>query len=138
VGSASISADGTEIIWESSPLYGQWLDYKGNHSLEFRFPPSLPDPFACQPWPAPADPPAVSVAQYGSPDGSDGITAGSGQDAVITQMRGSDTDGTPGGFVLTNESCQEYYVWIQARFALPATPCSSGGTDGGADDGELE
>jgi hypothetical protein len=138
VGTASLSADGSQILWESSPLYGQWLDYEGNQSLEFTFPPSLPDPFACQPWPAPTDPPAVWVAQYGSDAGSDGITVGSGQDAIITQVRGSNADGTPGGFVLTNGSCQPYNVWIQARFTLPATTCPDGGADSGADDGEPE
>jgi len=144
VGNASISTDGTEIVWESSPLYGQWLEFDGNHSLAFTFPKNLPDPYACMPWPAPdqggglGDPLEVWIAQYGSDSGSDGITWGSGQDAVVTSLRGPDSNGNPGGFVLINGSCQKYYVWIQARFALPTTPCTDDGNDGGTDDAPAE
>lgn len=144
VGNSTISADGTEIVWESSPLYGQWLDFYGSHHLEFQFPKNLPAPYACMPWPAPdqggglADPLEVLVAQNGSDAGSDTITWGSGQDAFVTSLRGTDSKGNPGGFVLTNGSCQQYYVWIQARFALPTAPCPDDGIDGGTDDAPTE
>jgi hypothetical protein len=132
VGSAAISADGTEIVWRSSPLYGPWIDFEGNHSLVFTFPTYLPDPYACQTWPAPSEPLLISIAQYNSDTGADAITGGSGQDAIVTQMRGSDANGSAGGFVLMNGSCQKYYVWIEAHFALPATPCNAGGGTGDA------
>ncbi|MGA2448273.1 MAG: hypothetical protein ABTD50_06345 [Polyangiaceae bacterium] len=133
VGSATVSPDGAEIVWYSSPVYGQWLALEGNQSLEFTFPLTLPDPYACQPWPAPVSPPNGWIEQVDT----GAITPASGQPFVLTSVQGSD-GGTPGGFVVSNESCQPYYVLVEALFPLPTTPCPDALTDGGADDAATE
>jgi hypothetical protein len=137
VGTAAISPDGTEIVWDSSPVYGQWLYLGPNYSLDFAFPLNLPDPYACQPWPAPVPPPTGWIALYASDAGSDGITPASGQPLEFTGVQGSD-GGIPGGFVVINGSCQGYYVLVEAHFPLPATPCPGTAGDGGADDAATE
>ena len=139
MGSTSISGDGTEIVWQSSPVVGQWLSFEGLHSLQFAFPSTLPAPYACYPWPAPDPPPEPWVATCDANGNADGITVASGQLADITQLHGSDPNsGVIGGFVVTNESCVKYCLWVTAHFPLPAVPCPVDTTDGGADDSSPE
>jgi len=139
VGSTSISGDGTEIIWQSSPVVGQWLLFDGAHSLQFVFPSTLPAPYECYAWPAPDPPPEPWVATCCVDGNADGITVASGQLAAITQLHGSDPDsGAVGGFVVTNESCERFWLWVTAHFPLPSVPCAVDATDGGADDSSSE
>ena len=86
-------------MWESSPFEGTWLDFPGERTYFFEFPPYFN---ALQP-------PETWVATDPNPyaNGNSGATLvpAAGQ---LTEIN----DGINGGFKVTNATCAEYYLYV--------------------------
>jgi hypothetical protein len=136
IGTATIY--GGMLHWASSPIDGPWLAFNASSQLSFEFPPTLPEPYSCFPWPAGFGPTAmvspVDNCPVGAPEVPGAISTGSGQDFAWAFLPASSDAGEPGGFVVSNGSCQCYLIRVEEWFALPDTACASSADSGPSDD----
>ena len=107
-----VQASGTGFaLWESSPFDGTWIDFPGQRTYFF----TLPAGFVA------VQPPTAWVATDLNPNPSGGATIvlGGGQLAEISNVGGN------GGFLITNGTCAEYYLYVSVLgIYAPAGPTS--------------
>ena len=115
--------NGDEVVWESGPPQGPWLDFPGNRFYHIAFPPDFPAalagtfPDAWYAW--------VSVEQDAQdPTGSNVLAAG--ELAEFTAV-------SPTGFTVLNNTCAEYSLRIEVHAHVPPLPVPPDGGDGTPD-----
>lgn len=122
VGELEMLDDAGLALWESSPVDGTWIDYPGQRTYFFSLPPFF----------TPLQPPVALVSTNPAPnepgDGGGNYTLAAGQLAVFGPF-------VNGGFLVSNQSCAEYYLYISVlgTYAPPA-PAPPPPDDAGAGD----
>lgn len=105
----------TVAIWESSPLDGTWIDFPGQRTYFF----SLPANFQ------PIQILSTMIATDATPDDVD---AGGGTYAFAAGQLAQFGNFVNGGFLITNDSCAEYFLYVSVLGTVPAPAPDDAGT----------
>jgi hypothetical protein len=107
--------------WRSSPLEGTWMNFPGQ--ISYTIYPELPDggPFVG---------PYLQSICYVSTDPNPGVNGASNYSPCAGNLAEFSVlpDGGTTGFVVTNDTCSPYFLWLQVVQEYPP----SGGGDGGS------
>ena len=125
-----------EDTYVSNDLDQTWLDYQGNTTIQFRFPPAVAGRIL-------EGAPEVDIGTDPTPNSGAARAAGgnfsqaAGQLAIFNELNTTpDHDGADGGslfgggFVLTNASCAQFFAHVVVHFA-PRVAGTSDSLDGG-------
>jgi hypothetical protein len=99
--------DGDDYVWESSPMTGPWLDYPGERTYVFYWPPPMQGI-------VPYDIQAYVATDADAQAGGVGWINATGGLAEMSQVNGV-------GVTILNATCAEYFVRVVAR-ARATTP----------------
>jgi hypothetical protein len=117
-GSTEELTPGGELVWRSSPPAGPWIDFPGLRTDVITF----PYPFVC--------PPDVNVQLAGdNSDAQAGYISGVGGGAIISGY--ADADGLYRTITVTNPTCAEFGLFVEARGLPVGTPSPWCLIDGG-------
>ncbi len=104
-GELVVNAD--EVVWESAPAGGNWLDFPGSRSYVFVFPDTLRRDLQ-NGWTMGYPIVSVSTQADNSTDGGATSSMAAGELAEISHISDSFV-------VVTNSSCAEYYVRVEVH-----------------------
>jgi hypothetical protein len=107
-----------ELVWQSSPWLGTWIDFPGQRTYVFIWPAEMQDAIANAGWVLEAPSVWVSTTADNDAGGGGTSTPAAGQLAEVSGV-------TTYGFAVTNGSCAEYYVRAEVHAFRPAQPTSA-------------
>lgn len=111
-----VYVSGNEVVWDSGPETGRWLDYLGNHTYVVSYPPQFA---ALAAW---RDLTTAFWVATTQDDASSNNTAGVGQLAEVVNV-------SPTSLSVFNATCQEYFLRFEVRAPLAAAIGDSGAGD---------
>jgi hypothetical protein len=111
-----------EMVWESSPMMGTWLDFPGARSYEFIFPGPMQDKLFNQGWELEAPVVWISTRPDNGVDGGSTAVPSAGQLAQVTFISNA-------GFDVTNGACAEYYIRIEVHVGNPGGGAADASTE---------
>jgi hypothetical protein len=116
-----------EMVWESSPVQGTWLDFPGQRTYTFIWPTAMLDAIQSG-WVLLPPNIWISTQAGNGPQEGGTMTPSAGQLAQVTGL--SDY-----GFAVGNGSCAYYYVRVEVHVIRPGPPPPGGdaGTDASAE-----